>query len=219
MGQINRGNLDWALAEFFTNFEVDFSDSYVNTGGVYLLTEPVPYNGRITILKAYGFADFQLNITTDLAPFLPELYEVPLSNNNDNISIGPSFLFTLIYRPVQDGSVYRLVRNLTQLNHGFSPGFLPVDPSQTLNWEVQKGDLIGVYIPRHCVNRSDGILVCPSQVNLVADSTSSCSSAMYHSAWGGVDNLVSSEFKEVSLQLNIEAVIFLTSSPTSSNGV
>ena len=54
----------------------------------------------------------------------------------------------------------------------------------SLDWDVQEGDFIGVYIPRDCVNRTDTELPqCPSQVNII---TNSCCSAFYHPGLNGV---------------------------------
>ncbi len=178
---------------------------YINSGGIYLLPEPVRFNTKILAVRAFGFLDDTLDVTTDLGPFLPKFLE-PREIQ--------SFLFVLVYRPIRNGSVYSLVQNLTQLNHGFTPGRLPVNQSKTLDWDVQEGDRIGVYIPRQCFNRSDGFVVCPSQINL---ETSECCSALYHPGLEGVDNLSKDEFKEVQVWLNLEAILSAPVSEEESN--
>ena len=186
IGQIDQELLD----KFFEN--EDYRDFYVNTGGIYLLPEPVPFNGKIIMLRAYGFVDWTLD-TTDLDAFIPQ----PEVNNSG------AFLYVLVYRPSENGSIYNLVHDLTQLNHRYTPGRLPQNAGGALSWGVKQGDLIGVYIPQQCVNKT-GSYLCPSQVNL---KTNDCLSAFYHPALEGVDNLHRQEFKEVQLQLNLAAFI------------
>ena len=123
----------------FFHAEQNVTEHYVNTGGIYLLPEPVPFDTKIDVLSAYGFPGYIYNFTMDLdlGPFIPKPSEPD----------GEVFLFFLVYRPTRNGSVYSLAHNLMELRHGNFPGRLPRNPARTLNWEVQKGDFIGVYIP------------------------------------------------------------------------
>ena len=169
---------------------------------MYLLPEPVPSNAKILSFRGLGAQGSPLNNTLDLDPF------IPTPNDADAVEgFGAApFFYVLVYRPSNNGNeYYSLVQNLTQLSHGFAPGRLPADRSETLKWRVQKGDFVGAYIPYTCVNRSsDSYLMCPSQINLV---TNNCVSALYHPAMQGVDNLLRSEFREVSTWLNMEAIL------------
>ncbi len=197
IGQINQ-----SLLNTFYSDEEAYRELFVNTG-VYLLPEPAPFNRKVVSMKAYGFLDLTINTTTNLGPFIPMPSESGVLVTNES-SVAAPFLYVLVYRPTKNGSVYSLVQNLTQLSHGFTAGRLPMNQSRTLDWEVQKGDLIGAYIPRQCVKRSDSIPMCPSQINLRTDD---CLSAFYHPALKDVDNLSRTEFREVSLQLNLEVTL------------
>ena len=197
------GEIDEDLLGTYYSYGDAYKEYYVNTGGIYLLPEPVPFNGKIISLKVYGFVDETINVTASLDPFIPTPTQSGVLTTNKS-SVAAPFLYVLVYRPSKDGGVLSLAHNLTQLSHGFTPGRLPSDPGQTLDWEVQSGDYIGAYIPRECVNGSDGILMCPSQINLQTDD---CLSAFYHPALERVDNLSRVELEEVSLQLNLEAIL------------
>ena len=176
----------------------DVSDFFVNTGGVYLLPVPVAFSAKIVSFRAFGIPNNVFNESLDSDPLIPPAMETGAVNG----FVAPYF-YVLVFRPT--GESYNLVHNLTQLGHGFAPGRVPADTGETLNWHVQKGDFIGAYIPYSCVKRSsDGLLQCPSQINLVANN---CRSAFYHPALKSVNNLVASEFREVSVLLNLEATI------------
>ena len=176
----------------------DLSEFVVNTGGIYLLPEPVPYNAKILSFRGFGPLGGGANVSMDLDPFIPAPRETDAAAG----LTGP-FFYVLVYR--NESGFYSLVHNLTQLGHGIAPGRLPPDRGETLDWQVQKGDLIGAYIPYVCVNRSsDGLPMCPSQINFI---TNNCRSALYHPALDGVDDLLRSEFREVSTSLNMEAIL------------
>ena len=176
----------------------DLSEFVINTGGIYLLSEPVPYNAKILSFRGFGPLGGGTNISMDLDPFIPAPQETDVA-----AGLAGPFFYVLVYR--NESRFYSLVQNLTQFSHGIAPGRLPPDRRETLGWQVQKGDLIGVYIPYMCVNRSsDGLPMCPSQINFIANN---CRSALYHPAMDGVDDLLRSEFREVSTSLNMEAIL------------
>ena len=171
---------------------------FIKIGGIYLIRKPIPSSGTVIDVTIFGRWNFNLNPinSTNSDFFLPKPSE----------SQRPSdflFLYVMTYRPSQDGTVYKIVHGPAQVDHGaLSSGRLPFDQSQSLNWEVQKGDLLGVYIPRECVNGSS--LQCPSQVNF---KTEGCLSAYYHPGLNGVDDIPINEFQEVSVQLSIETLL------------
>ena len=163
----------------------------------------MPYNATLLSFRAFGTPGNPVDENLDLDTFIPAPIETQALAGYGAAPL----LYVMVYRPTNDGSgSYSLVQNLTQIIHGFEPGRLPADRSETLKWRVQKGDFVGAYIPYVCVNRSsDSFLMCPSQINFV---TNYCLSAFYHPAKQGVNNLLKSEFREVSTYLNME--VYLT---------
>ena len=179
----------------------DVAPFYINTGGVYLLPEPVPFDSTVLSIRGFGLPGVRLNKFLDSDPLIPPPQETDAVMNH----VAP-FLYVLVYREMSNRKgYYTLVQNLTQLAHGFAPGRVPADRSKSLDWKVQKGDFIGAYIPYSCVNRSsDGLFQCPSQINLVTDT---CLSALYNPALTGVNNLLTTNFREVSILLNMEVLL------------
>lgn len=170
-------------------------DFFVNSGGIYLFPEAVPSDRRLLSVRAYGyFGYYDYSSELNLGPPLPEVSEPD----------GEIFLFVVLYRPSEDGSTYSLAHEPTELRHGFTPGKIPKNQNRPLNWEVQEGDFIGVFIPEVCVYSDNESYSCVSQVNL---KTEGCRSALYHPALVGIDNLPEDEFEEVSIWLNVEAVL------------
>lgn len=171
----------------------------MNTGGVYLFPDPVPHNATIVSFRGFGVTGDRFNESLDSDPLIPAARETDVA-----VDLVAPFLYVLLYRPTAN-TFYTLVEDLTQLAHGFAPGRVPADRGKTLDWDARKGDFIGAYIPYSCVNRtSDGLLQCPSQINLVVNN---CRSALYHPALSGVNNVLMSEFQEVSVSLNMEAIM------------
>ena len=169
---------------------------YVNTGGIYLHRNPIPFDGTLLAIEVFGFTgEASIDSITESDIFFPEPLITPAFINGQ---FSEPFLFILIYRPIMDGTVYELVHGPTQMSHGLAPERI------FLQFDVQEGDFIGVYIPRECVNRTDTEHPqCPSQVNL---RTNSCRSAFYYSGLDGVDSIPVMEFEEVSVNLNMLAV-------------
>ena len=75
---------------------------------------------------------------------------------------------------------------------------------------MEKGDLIGVLIPRECTDEvDDDVSLCPSQVNLPA-TNEECPSAFFHPMDNiGMleDNIDAGEFMAVPVDLNMEVTI------------
>ena len=205
------GNGDTTLGEIYDQIVArvlagDAAEFYVNTGGIYLHRRPIPFDGSIISIEIFGlFMPGAENTNFIIADsFLPEPSETP-----DLLGDLPEpFLFLLVYRASMDGTMYELVHGPKQASHGLSLGRV------ILGWDVQEGDFIGVYIPRMCVNRTaDNLLPqCPSQVNIKMNS---CLSAFFHPGLNGVDEIPINEFQEVSVQLNVRAVLSSAAVPSS----
>ena len=191
------GEINEQLLEKLELNDGDATEFYMNTGGIYLHRRPIPFDGTILAIMIFGFTGEQsTNSMTDLDSFSPEPSKTPALLGN--IESEP-FLFVLVYRPGVDGTMYELIHGPTQMSNGLVPRRVPFD------LEVQEGDFVGVYIPRECVNGSDTQFPqCPSQVNVKTDG---CLSAFFHPGLNGVDSIPVNEFQEVSVQLNMIAVL------------
>ena len=174
------------------------SNHHINTSGIYLLNESVPFDGRILRIRAYGYFSDE-NI----------LWDTYRNTSSTDIY---SFLFVVVYRINEKGSAYDLIHGPARISHDtISPGSLPTSSNmdQTLDWSIEYGDKIGVFLPDDCVNGSDGNLMCPSHVNLVVGNES-CLSAEYRSGGGSLadlDDVRIDSFEEVQLMLNLEVTI------------
>ena len=147
--------------------------------GIFLLPESVSHDGQILRIRAHGD-----------------------SRNND--SDCTLYLYVLVYRPNEDQTAYDLVYGPARLTHSIAePGSLPVQHNRSLGWAVEKGDRVGVFIPGNCVNRSDGVLMCPSQVT----SNESCHSVYYYHTDGAsvnnLDDIPFDNFERVLVWMNI----------------
>ena len=194
IGELNENLL---VKYFATNGNVTAVQKFfIKSGGIYLFPEAVPSDGRLLSVRAYGYLGSydDPSMELKLGPSLPEVSEPN----------GEIFLFVVLYRPSEDGNTYSLAHEPAELKHGFTPGTIPRNQSGSLDWEVQEGDLIGVFIPEVCVYSSNETYSCASQVNLRTDE---CRSALYHPALEDINNLPREEFEEVSVWLNVEAVL------------
>jgi hypothetical protein len=164
------------------------------SGSLYLLPEPVPDNGVVFLIKSFGYYSDE-----DRATFFS--FESPTM-------IFDAYLFIVVFRP--EGESLRLIHGPVEMNHFLSPGMLTVD------WPVQRGDLVGALVPSSCINES-GIregelrIGCPSHIDLRADPWS-CSSALHYPVNTdlGLDKLEIipvDQFKVVQVHLNMEASI------------
>ena len=194
IGEIkDRGLILNVFSAFFAG-NLSVSNFYIQSGGVYMLPEPVPHDGRVLHVRAYGYFSGE-NLLRVLGP--------------DPESAAPSLL-VLVFRLDEESKSYQILYNHL-LTHGEFPGEVNLD------WQVQRGDRIGAFIPYSCNSKNitgDTILLCPSQINIRVE-RSSCLSALYHpadlNALNYNDSIPADQFQEVQVQLNIEALI----SPTS----
>ena len=177
------------------------SDMLVETAGIYLIRRPIPHNGTVTAVTIFGIRKMisSNNFITDPDSFLPK----PSTESTNPAHT--LFLYVMVYRASEAGTVYKVVQGPSQMGNGLEPGRLPSNQGKSLNWEVQEGDLIGVYIPRKCrITLGTATVICPSHINI---KTNSCLSAFYHPGLNGINDIPINEVQEVSLQLNIEAVL------------
>ena len=148
---------------------------------------PYHINDKRTVedLCAFGFPN------SDILPFEP--------SGDANDFLQPLFVYVTLYRP--QGDVYRMTSQPVVVYHRSARGCISSTHGYELNWLLQKGDKIGVFIPQSCtsvtnltqsevlnsieVSRMLGeeTLVCPSQVNLAVHNNSSSSGAQCTSAF------------------------------------
>ena len=185
---------DFIVASVLVAFNQNKSVSqfYIQAGGVYLFAEPVPFDGKVTNVGAFGyFSDENLDLVFG-----------PSEGTNDSNVI--PFLYALAYRHDQENDTYQLL-NEEFLTHTVSPGHVEVD------WPVRKGDRIGAFIPHNCTeNEEFKVLKCPSQINLRAN-PSECSSALYYPVNSREGSSIpASQLQEVQVVLNFEVMILQT---------
>ena len=141
-------------------------------------------------------------------------------------SIRP-FVYVLLYRPlIEDPTTYRMVSKPALVYHYTAKGC--VSENIGLDWRVQRGDKIGVFIPDNCSSWDQlraqtavdvfstrfGIdLLCPSQINLVVDEvlrrdSSLCKYAYYlNVSLSDISAIRSEQFIREETVLNIEVTI------------
>ena len=185
------------VQDIFDAYEEEGVDSlFVNMSGSYFL--PCPSDGILTEINAFGplsdsNLDFLLNADAEANPDLPA--------SKTNVL---AYLYALVYRPNADRSMYSLHYGPKLMTHQLS--FNPL----LLNVPVSKGDLIGVLIPRECIDLPDSDhSACPSHPNLLVKE-GKCNSAFFHPMDHSSmlqENIPADEFKEVFVDLNMEAVI------------
>ena len=172
---------------------------FLQTGGsIYLFSEPVPNNGTLFQIQTFGY-------------FTDENFQRLLSSTSLT-RIFNAYLFVVVFRPEAEKGSYRLIHGPQEDRHLLEPENL------TVEWPVQRGDLVGVIIPRSCTNETNVIdgrerIVCPSRVDLRADPWD-CSSAFYSPfdtdlGLNSEDlrNIPTNQFEEVQVQLSMEVSI------------
>ena len=197
MGEIKDNGL---LENIYSNDQLpggNFSPDnlFVQTGGVYLLADPVPFDGVILQIKAFGLLN---------AEHLDIFY-------SDEIDVEP-YAYALTYTQEPDTNAYSISNGPQYFYHSFVPGILPRNRSEILNWPVKKGDRIGVFIPHECTNYTYA-LYCPTHLNFLTNK-GECASAYFSNNSGhgdeddiDVGDLNNVQFEEVMVRLNIEALI------------
>ena len=175
---------------------------FLETGGLYLLPDQVPLDGKINRVCAFGYT------REEFRPLL----------NHDLITARP-IVYVLLYRPSDSG--YTLVNEPAILYHGTSKSCLT--QMDELNWNVQKGDRMGAFIPEDLINVTDiprqtisniwkdinSIKeLYPSQILL--NDTGDCFVALYVNTTLGLEALDHILFKDITerfLRLNLEVFL------------
>ena len=187
--------------------------TYVDIGGLYLIPDQVQEQGRITDICIYGYmrTEFEYLLLDSKGGF------------DTNTKIRP-FVYAVLYRPHDDKQTLSLVYKPAVVFHLTVPGC--VSASDGLEWNVKRGDRVGVYIPSDCITPDELLSrdtidtfneeelrqfsqLCPTQVNL--DRPEECSYAHYLNATLGIDEINSIEINQVinasSTRLNLEIAI------------
>lgn len=184
---------------------VSAADYFFETSGIYLLPEPIPYDGAVLQLRVFGFLnDESLEILFGANGFM--------FNDNMGFNQVDAYLYIVVYRPDPSRNAYNLIKGPILVTHQFAPAVLPKNNNEVLGWPVKEGDKVGVYIPERCMNESSGILLCPSQANLdfrhVFPNSTECRSAFYSpTGLEGLNTISVDQFSEVQVRLNMEVKI------------
>ena len=131
------------------------------------------------------------------------------------------FLFIVLYRPTdKTQTLYTMVYSPVAVYPHLTPECL--SQGDGLNWVVERGDLLGAFIPDDCTTTEDLISrddvetfneleltefeFCPAQIDL--NVTGQCYYALYLNSTGGIslDEIISIDFEEivnVSVRLNL----------------
>ena len=205
------GGIDGGLfVRYFQTENRSLPDLYVRDSGLYLLPSNVTTEGIVQRACVFGYINARF-----LSHILNEDGDVDLQTSTR------TFVYVLHYRPLnEDPTTYRMVNKPALVYHGTEKGCI-----SELDWRVQRGDKIGVFIPDNCSSWDQlrastavdvfstgfGIeLLCPSQINLVVDENHSdrCKYAYYSNV--SLMNLVeiqSQQFIREETVLNIEVII------------
>ena len=192
------------------------TDVYVRDGGLYLLPSSVTAEGsveRICVLGHFN-ARFLSLILDEKGGIDPQTTTRP-------------FVYVLHYRPLsEDLTTYEMVNKTALVYHDTAKGC--IYDLNGLNWQVQRGDKLGVFIPDNCSSWDQlrastavdvfstqfGIdLLCPSQINLVVDEvlrrdSSLCKYAYYlNVSLSDISVIRSEQFIREETVLNIEVTI------------
>ena len=160
------------------------SNFYLETGGLYLMPEQVPIDGRVVQARIFGY----------------------ISDEKLDLVFGPNpgsvlpFLYVLAFRHDRESDSYQMLQRPVKVKHTVQPGEV------SMGIHVTKGDRFGVFIPHNCES-VDSEKLCPSQINLRVNSTS-CMSALYYPAESeNTSDIPVDSFEEVQVHLNMEVVI------------
>ena len=202
---------DTLIARLFA--EANTTDLYMPHSGLYLLPHNVTVQGYVDSICIFGL-------------FKSSLVHLILNEDGriDLQSAIRAFVYALHYRPlVEDPTTYRMVSKPAIVYHHITEGCISYHDG--LDWQVQRRDKIGVFIPDNCSSSDqlqdldvyssdfDGKLLCPSQVNLAIDDevhSNVCSYAYYLNV--SLEELEMAEISEEELTyeetvLNVEVVI------------
>lgn len=165
------GYVNTSLLVAYLNAEGAVSGLYVDSGGLYLLPESVPRKGQVRDICAYGY-------TSDA---YIKYYTFPNSTEIDVYTSTRPFVYIVLFRRNYEDEEYSIVFQPALLHHHLYENCLT--RSDGLNWQVEVGDRIGVFIPSKCIMPDDVELtdvfvkdevkkyfamLCPSQINIIA---------------------------------------------------
>ena len=129
--------------------------------GLYLLSQEVPYDGRVKALRACGFL-----IDQNVNP-----------QDTDQITL---FFFVTAYRRVGDSYVRLYASHAFAYNINSTDIFGCAEENVTdEEWILSSGDRIGVFVQKSdCVQFSATTYACPAHVSMI-DPVKNCSQAHY----------------------------------------
>ena len=146
------------------------TDLYTSTGGLYLLPDVVPIQGSIKEICVHGYSKRKfLNMY---------MFKLRL------------FVYVLLYRPdTKQNNTFFMVYEPVVVYHMTQIGCLKFND---LDWNVEVGDNIGVFIPKDCIDVADFpnrfttnfmvgdnfSVLCPSQVNTI-NNPEECFTALF----------------------------------------
>ena len=174
------------------------TDLYVSTGGLYLLPENVSFQGLVREICVYGYTK-QEYLDAYMKRLRPFVYVMLYRNDPENWDE-----YYMVYRPAL---VY----------HTPEVGCLDAGKNG-LEWKVEVGDKIGVFILENCINVTDMPdqlinnfikgdnffdVLCPSQINII-NGPVECLSALF------LNNSRELILEELDHIINIEDVIYVS---------
>ena len=147
----------------------DVTDLYINHGGLYFLPYNITIEGFVDSVCAFGYTNVE--------------YENLLLNENRtdinrDTRVRP-FVYVMVYRPLTP-TIFQMISKPAIVYHAASADC--TSRNDGLDWQVQMGDKIGVFIPDGCTSVDElsaedcfhpdfgeVALLCPSQVNIAVD--------------------------------------------------
>ena len=207
---------DSLILRYYQTENRSLADFYIRDSGLYLLPSSVTAEGFVETMCIFG----QFN-----ARFVSHILDE--GGNIDPQTSTRPFAYVLHYRPLsEDPTTYRMVNKPALVYHRTAKGC--VFENNGLDWRVQRGDKIGVFIPDNCSSWDQlraqtavdvfstqfGIdLLCPSQINLAVDEvlrhdSSLCKYAYYlNVSLSDISEIQSEQFIREETVLSIEVTI------------
>ena len=211
---------------FLDLFTIPFNELFIDHGGLYLLPSVVQSEGKVMEMCLLGYTRAEFFV----------LYLNEARNALDPNSPYRPYVLALHYRPTDpdNPTVYELVSSPAVVYHFDTTGCIL--ESDGLDWRVQRGDRIGIFISDNCstvdevqaltssdvylpesLRDDDSVIrmLCPSQVNLMGmlgnrshDHEDECNVAYYLKVSATELGRISSEqFELEDTVLNFEVVI------------
>ena len=218
-GAYTLGSIDEYLPTRVVNNDGTGHGLHTDTRGLFFLPTPIGTKGRVSEVCAFGY------------PRIAD--EEKLDDGIGRFDLDTKirlFLFIVLYRPTdRTQTLFTMVYNPVAVYHHLTPGCL--SQGDGLNWVVERGDLLGAFIPDDCTTTEDLISrddvetfrqngdfqteltefeFCPAQIDL--NVTGQCYYALYLNSTGGIslDEIISIDFEEivnVSVRLNFQVTI------------